>query len=189
MFYGKSPTKGRVEVCSGLCWDANGSQLTDNSDARLTALTPAPSQPRYSFCCQQSHNTQLVNLNLTIFYLWNEKLDGSQWCQAEAELTWVDSLLLLISFFLSFSLSVLNFVGLQNRVAKKFAKNLHKIRDPSQGSWEVSKKVYHLMEGLLEMLISWVCKIGLQKNLQKICIRLGIQVGGHERFPKRYNTW
>ena len=28
-----------------------------------------------------------------------------------------------------------------------------------------------------------------QKTLQNICIRVGIQVGGHERFPKRYKTW
>ena len=35
--------------------------------------------------------------------------------------------------------------------------------------------------------------MGLQnrvaKNLQNFYIRVGIQVGDHERFSKRYNTW
>ena len=41
----------------------------------------------------------------------------------------------------------------------------------------------------VEISILMVCKKGLQKNLQKICKWLAILVEGHERFPKRYNTW
>ena len=33
-------------------------------------------------------------------------------------------------------------------------------------------------------LQKWVAK-----NLQNFCMYVGIQVKGHERFPKRYNTW
>ena len=58
-------------------------------------------------------------------------------------------------------------VGLQNKVAKKFAKILHLSVDPCRDHERFSKRYNTWGLGLQEDFIWWGCKIGLQNRVAK----------------------
>ena len=61
---------------------------------------------------------------------------------------------------------------------------MHLSWDLSWGSLEVSKKVYHLGVGLLEDLVWWGCKIGLQKICQIVASECRSMLGIMRGFQK-----